>query len=199
MKYFAFILLSGAMATFSACGHSNPPEDTTTKDSVTNSYFPVADYLESEILYVDSTPTALWKYVTHKGKTDSGFIGVPEFNSLALQFLPPAIRDSGWERHFTETSFSDKTTRSITFTYAPRDTGQGVQRVDVRTTPGLRAQEVRTVYVEQTRRSGDSLIVQKMLWTSKISFQIVTMISVKGQTRDEQQVKVVWGAEQENE
>lgn len=199
MKYLAFFLLAGAAASFAACGHSNPSDAAAPKDSVSNPYFPVADYLESEILYVDSTPTALWKYVTHKGRTDSSFIGVPEFNSLAIQFLPPEIRDSGWERHFSETSFSDKATKSITFTYATRDKGHGVQRVDVLTTPGVRAQEVRTVYVEQSRESGDSLIIRKMLWRSKIGFQIVTLTRVKGQDADEQQIKVVWGSEKEDD
>ena len=199
MKYPAFVLLTGAVLSFAACGHSNSPEATVAKDSVINPYFPVADVLESEILYVDSTPTALWKYVTHNGRTDSSFIGVPEYNSLAIQFLPPEIRDSGWEQHFTETSFSDKTTRSITFTYSPKEKSQGVQRVDVLTTPGERAQEVRTIYVEQSQISGDSLILRKMLWTSKTSFQIVTLTRVKGQTEDERQVKVVWGAKEEDE
>lgn len=199
MKYLAFIFLAGAVASFAACSHASQPDTTGTKDSVSNPYFPVADFLESEIQYVDSTPTALWKFITRKGKTDSSFIAVPEFNSLALQFLPPEIRDSGWERHFTETSFSDKTTRSITFTYAPRDTGQGVQRVDVLTTAGRRAQEVRTIYVEKSRRSGDSVILQKMLWRPKIDFQIVTLTKVKGKDADEQQVKVVWGSEEGDE
>jgi hypothetical protein len=199
MKVLLFLLLTGVAGSFAACGHSNPPDQGPAKDSVSNPYFPVADYLESEILNVDSTPIALCKYVTHKGRTDSSFIGVAEFNSLALEFLPPSIRDSAWERHFTESSFSDKTTGSITFMYSSRDTGQGVQRVDVLTAPGRRAQEVRTVYVEQSRRSGDSLILRKMLWRSKIGFQIMTIARVKGQDMDEQQVKVIWGSEKDIE
>jgi hypothetical protein len=74
-----------------------------------------------------------------------------------------------------------------------------VQRVDVLTTPGLRAQEVRSIYVEQSHAAGDSFIVWKMLWKSRISFQIVTLTHVKGQNPDEQQVKVVWGSEEEDE
>lgn len=184
-----------------ACGHSSQPTAPTHQDSadVSNPFFPVADYLESEILSVDSTPTALLKYVTHMGRTDSSFIGVPEFNALALQFLPVQLRDNHWDQHFTETSFSDKTTRSITFSYSPRDSGSEVQRVDVLTTPGLRAQEVRSIYVEQSHAAGDSFIVRKMLWKSRISFQIVTLLHVKGQSPDEQQVKVVWGSEEEDE
>ncbi|HVS98615.1 MAG TPA: hypothetical protein VHE54_19115 [Puia sp.] len=199
MKYLAFLFAGGIL--FGACGHSEQSAAPVQQDSadVSNPFFPVTDYLEAEILSVDSTPTALIKYVTHKGRTDSSFISVPEFNSLALQFLPPPIRDSHWERHFTETSFSDKATRSVTFTYSPRDPGSEVQRVDVLTTPGRTAQEVRTIYIEQNRRAGDSVILRKMLWKSKVGFQIVTLTRVKGQQADEQQLKVVWGSEQEDE
>ena len=199
MKYLAFLLAGGIV--LAACGHSAQPAAPAGQDStdVSNPYFPVTDYLEAEILSVDSTPTALIRYVTHNGRTDSSFISVPEFNTLALQFLPPAIRDSHWEQRFTETSFSDKTTRSVTFTYSPRDPGSQVQRVDVLTTPGRTAQEVRTIYIEQNRRAGDSVILQKMLWKSMIGFQIVTLTRVKGQNADERLVKVVWGSEQEDE
>jgi len=199
MKYLAFLLAVGML--FAACGHSSQPKVSAQQDSAdaSNPFFPVTDYLEAEILSVDSTPTALIKYVTHKGRTDSSFISVPEFNTLALQFLPPEIRDSHWERHFTETSFSDKATRTITFTYSPRDSSAEVQRVDVLTTPGRKAQEVRSIYIEQNHRAGDSVIMRKMLWKSKISFQIVTLTHVKGQHPDEQQVKVVWGSEEEDE
>ena len=75
-----------------------------------NSFFPVADYLETEILNVDSTPVALVCYRTSNNRTDSAFISPPEFNTLALQFLPSEIRDGALERNFTESSFGDKTT-----------------------------------------------------------------------------------------
>lgn len=200
MKYLVFLLMAGGIA-FAACGHSSPSAAPAQQDStdLANPFFPVADYLESEILSVDSTPTALLKYVTHNGRTDSSFIGVPEFNALALQFLPVQLRDGRWDRHFTETSFSDKTTRSITFTYSPKDSGSEVQRVDVMTTAGRRAQEVRSIYVEVGHVAGDSFVLRKMLWKSRISFQIVTLTRVKAQHPDEQVVRVVWGSEEEDE
>src|SRR5579864_1648059 len=99
MKYLAFLLMAGSVA-FAACGHSSQSGATAQQDStdISNPFFPVADYLESEILSVDSTPTALLKYVTHNGRMDSSFIGVPEFNALALQFLPVQLRDGHWDQ-----------------------------------------------------------------------------------------------------
>jgi hypothetical protein len=167
---------------------SIPGIDSTQK----NSFFPVAFYLQTEILNVDSTPVALVRYRTSNNRTDSAFISPPEFNSLALQFLPPEIRDGGLEKNFTESSFADKTTGSITFSYTPIDKNNPLLRVDVQTVPGPRAQEVKSIYMEIRRKAGDSLILQKMLWAAKRNFQIVTFTSVRGSEQQERQVKVVW-------
>jgi hypothetical protein len=200
MKHVALSILAG-MALFGACVHSSQSDAPSQQDSssVSNPFFPVADYLESEIRMVDSTPTAIWKFVTHQNRTDTSFIGVAEFNSLALHFLPPEIRNNGWEQHFTETSFADRATKSITFTYSPKDPHSVVQRVDVTTTQGLRAQEVRSIYIEQQGAAGDSLILRKMLWKSKIGFQIVTLIRAKGKKPEEQQLRVAWGKETDDD
>ena len=47
--------------------------------------------------------------------------------------------------------------------------------------------------------AGDSFVLRKMLWKSRISFQIVTLTRVKAQHPDEQVVRVVWGSEEEDE
>jgi hypothetical protein len=203
MKYLAVLCVAGALLSGACVSHqpavpvhdSIPGTDSTQK----NSFFPVADYLQTEILNVDSTPVALVRYRTSNNKTDSAFISQPEFNSLALQFLPPEIRDGGLEKNFTESSVADKTTGSITFSYTPVDKNNALQRVDVQTVPGHRAQEVKSIYMEIRRSAGDSLILQKMLWTSKRNFQIVALSQVKGGGEQERQVKVVWDKGEEDE
>lgn len=187
-----------------ACGHHAQPA-AASKDSLPgsdsstsrNEFFPVADYLEAEILNVDSLPMAFWKYVTVGKHTDSVLIGTAQFNALALQFLPPEIRDGGLNKNFTESSFMDKTTQTVTFTYTPVNKDLPLQRVDVQTAPGVRAQEVKSVYLERNRVAGDSVILQKLLWEAKHSFQIVNLIRVRDKALQEEQVRVVW--ENENE
>src|SRR5579859_6536227 len=109
MKYFVLLCLAGP-ALFSACSNPNRPvvneaqgdslshaDSTSTK----NAFFPVADYLEAEILHVDSSLLALHRFTTRNGHTDSGFIQLPEFNQLALQFVPRELADSNFEKYFT--------------------------------------------------------------------------------------------------
>jgi hypothetical protein len=203
MKYLAVLCLAGVLLS-GACVHhqpavashdSLPGSDSTPK----NDFFPVADYLETEILNVDSTPVALVCYRTSNNRTDSAFISPSEFNTLALQFLPPEIRDGGLQRNFTENSFADKTTGSITFSYSPIDKNNALQRIDLQTVQGHRGQEVKSIYMEVRRKAGDSLMLQKMLWASKRNFQIVTLTSVGGSEQQERQVKVVWDKGEEDE
>ncbi|HEV2480383.1 MAG TPA: hypothetical protein VGS79_11990 [Puia sp.] len=191
----------------SSCNGRRTPASTNSQDSlpgqdsgtVKNQFFPVDDYLEAEILNVDSMPMAFWKYVTHDNRTDSALITAGDFNALALQFLPPEIRDGGLNKNFTESSFADRATQSITFTYTPIDKTLPLQRVDVQTVAGVRAQEVRSIYMERSHTAGDSVILQKLLWRAKHGFTIVSRIQVKGQAPKDQQVRVSWAGDEDEQ
>jgi hypothetical protein len=201
MKYFALLYLAGAIF-LTACGYHQQPADTSKQDSLSladsgrNVYLPVAEYLEAEILHVDSVPLALKRYRTLNGKTDSAFIQVPEFNQLALQFLPPGLHDGSFEKNFTESSFADQSTQSIMFTYSTKLSDQSLRRVDVQTITGNGHQKIQSIYLEKNHTSGDSLILEKMYWRTGKSFQIMTMTTVKGKPPVEQQLKVVWDDEE---
>jgi len=203
MKFLVVLCLSAAL--LGACGnHPTPPASQTDSLSRADSglekkaFFPVADYLEAEIRSVDSLPLALKMFTTRNGHTDSVFLKVPEFNQLALQFVPRQLADS-FEKNFTETSFQDKATRSITFTYSPVNADNGLQRVDVLTVPGTRSMRVKSIYLEQSRKAGDSVILQKMFWRSQKGFDIATLIRIKGIQTGEEQIRVVWDDTPEEE
>jgi len=205
MKILTALCLAGA-ALLSACSNHQQPASAASDslaraDSGTtrNAFFPVADFLEAEIRSVDSVPLAKKKFTIRNGHTDSVFLELPEFNRLALQFVPQELTDSGFEKNFTETSFQDKATRSITFTYSPTGANTELQRVDVLTVPGTRSMEVRSVYLEKLRKSGDSVILQKMYWRAQRNFSIATLIHVKGVQAGEEQVRVVWDDSPEEE
>jgi hypothetical protein len=199
MKLHTALCLAGASILYCACSNHKQPVHSSNEaaDSATaNAFFPVADYLEAEILHVDSSLLAMKKFTTRDGHTDSGFIQLPEFNQLALQFVPKELADGSFEKNFTETSFEDKSTRSIIFTYASTNKNMELQRVDVQTVPGINAQQVKSVYLEKTRTAGDSVILKKMLWKAQHSFEIATLIQVKG-THTSEQVRVIWDSEEE--
>jgi hypothetical protein len=210
MKNFALVCLAGAWLCFNACAHHGQQpapgqQDTdsikgflTDKDSAKNSFFPVADYLETEIMRVDSFPIATMKYTIRNGRTDSGYIQLTEFNELALQFLVPEFENGSFENNYTETSFVDRATQSVTFTYSPKVQSLPLQRVDVVTASGTQGNLVRSIYMERTRVAGDSVILQKMYWQAGRNFQIISLTRVKGQPPVQQQIRVVWNSEVED-
>ncbi len=205
MKQLIALCLAGA-ALLSACSNHKqpaPPQNDSLAHGDSgagkNAFFPVADYLEAEILHVDSSLVALKKFTTSNGHTDSTFIQIPEFNQLALEFVPQELADGNFEKNFTETAFQDKATRSITFSYSTATGNTQLRRVDVLTTPGLRAQQVKSVYLEKTRTAADSVILQKLFWRSQHDFVIATIIRVKGKQAGEKQVRVVWNDTEEEE
>lgn len=201
---FAIVFCLGA-ALLGACSnhsHSISQRDSLTEvksDTTRNAFFPVADFLEAEIRSVDSVPLAKKKFTIRNGHTDSIFLELPEFNRLALQFVPQELADGSFEKNFTETSFQDQATRSITFTYAPSNPNTELQRVDVLTVPGNRSMEVKSVYLEKIHKSGDSVILQKMFWRAQRGFEIATLIHIKGIQAGEEQIRVVWDDSPEEE
>src|ERR1700722_7148760 len=135
MKNFVLAIIAGLC--WSACAHrggqpvSILQDSLSHQDSSRDAFFPVADYLEAEILRIDSFPEALRKFTTLNGRTDTAYIQLPEFNALALQFLAPALHDGSFEKKYAENSFMDKSTETITFTYSTPDKDLPLQRVDV--------------------------------------------------------------------
>lgn len=200
MKKFILACMSGGWLLCGACAHhpqqpSFRSTDTLSEsDSAGHAWFPVADVLESEIRQVDSTPTAIRKFITGNGHTDSGFIKAEEFDALARQFVVPEFRNGQFQKEFTESSFIDNATRDATFTYATNNKDLSLQRVDVIAIPEGADHRVKSVYIERSRISGDSSILDKMYWQTGRQFQVVSLISVKGVSPVERQMVVSWGS-----
>jgi hypothetical protein len=201
-NFYAFCLAAGSVF-WSACGSASQPvaadakQDSVEKspgDSALNAFFPVADYLRSEIGRVDSTPLAIVQYTTENQKTDSSYIQPAAFDALAREFVVPELLNGGFEKNFSENSFMDKGTQSATFTYSTKDKTLPLQRVDVITGEGNGSNTVRSVYLERAVSAGDSIILKKMYWKARHSFLIITTWRVHGKPPVVRQVKVVWDA-----
>jgi hypothetical protein len=176
---------------FQACHEKSANQEPPAKEEKKN-FFPVADYLRSEISYVDSLPLGIMKYDIEPGKRDSGYIKTNEFDNLAKEFLPEELTDSLFSKDFTETSFLDQTTQSITFTYAPINGSNSLRRVDVLASPNPGFEKVKSIYLEKTINKKDTTVVKKMFWKAKRSFQVITITQAGNQPAISSQLKVVW-------
>src|SRR5688500_17355954 len=85
----AIVLLSLALD----CKEKQSPVETATADTTAiKEYFPVYDFLSTEISSVDSLPVGLKYYHTSNQQTDSGYITHSDFDKLASLFTPSDIK-----------------------------------------------------------------------------------------------------------
>ncbi|MBC7827560.1 MAG: hypothetical protein H7122_07435 [Chitinophagaceae bacterium] len=168
----------------------SPAIDSTQK---VKAYFPVLDFLKSEINYVDSLPVGIMRYTTQNGIIDSGYIKPEEFHRLAQEFLSPVLNRETFENEFSETSFFDNTTQYSSFLYATPNKNLPVYRVDVLVKPeDVVYNKVKSIYMEKLSEKGDSSIVQKLYWKAGHHFQISSEIRTSKPEITSSQVKVVW-------
>jgi hypothetical protein len=187
---FAFISIFIGCNSSGTQPEASQSADTTKK---VKAYFPVLDFIKSEIAYVDSLPVGIMKYTTENGKTDSAYIKQPEFHQLAREFIPSALEKESFEREFSETSFFDNTTQYSNFLYSTRNRNLSLHRVDVLSKPeDVVYNKVKSIYMEKSFQRGDSFISQKMYWKTGQNFSINTEITTLKPETITRQVKVVW-------
>ena len=165
--------------------------DSTKKEKA---YFPVQDYIKSEIRQVDSLPVGIMKYTTSQnGSVDSGYIKQEEFHQLAQEFLSPVLERESFEKQYSENSFFDNTTQHASFLYSAIDKSLPVQRIDVLAKPeDVVYNKVRSIYMEKRFERADSSVVQKLYWKAGQNFQINTEIRTAKPEVISRQVKVAW-------
>lgn len=193
MKYITVLLFITLLAI--ACkNHRQPTTDNTpTTDTVTTQYFPIADFLQSEIRNIDTSVLAILSTRTVRQRTDSTFLTANEFNRAAAVFLSPELNPDSLERNYTESSFSDKTTDNLTFNYSPRDKGRSLQRIDVIVARGNDgANRVKSIYMERIGEESDTPVIKKMYWQAGHNFQVITTLQPKGHAAETRQLKIVW-------
>lgn len=178
-----------------ACNQKTEPAAESSETVQTNAvekFFPVADYLEGEIAYVDSLPVGLRQYTSGPDGDDSAWMERETFHQLAARFLPPETTEKKFEKLFEESSFFDKSSGTSTFFYRAKSDSLTLRRVDVVTAAGDVYDEVRSIYLEKRYQKGDTDIVERMMWKPKRNFQIIKQ-STTGNLRPRTDLlKVVW-------
>lgn len=198
MNKLVLACVTGGWLLCGACSHHPhqpfpQPTDTLSQPGTAgHSNFPVGEILESEIRQIDSTPVAIRKFVIGNGRADSSFIKPAEFNALAMQFVVPEFGNGRFQKDFTETSFIDNATQAATFTYSTTNGELSLQRVDIIAIPQGIGHQVKSIYLERSRISGDSTILDKMYWQAGKQFKILSLIRIKGGAPIRQQLIVSW-------
>lgn len=185
------------LLAFAAC--NGKPGTTTGSDSLSaknNSlknepFYPIAEYIQSQIAYLDSTPLAIEKhtYVNNK-RTDSTTIDRNALRQLAEEFLKPDLNDPKIKPFYTENTYQDLTINSITFNYTTTNSNQELRQADVLLTPGNN--KVKNVIFRKNRMAGDTAVSINGLWKHNMNFQINYTFTPANGKLQTKQIKVIW-------
>lgn len=206
MKTIKVTLLTGISVivwTLVACTNSRTevkPDGAKQQDTIAEKkkqFFPVLDFIKSEIKTVDSLPIGIKKYTTVGGHIDSTYIKPEEFDKLAAEFTSSELEAVNFELKYTETSFFDNSTQASSFVYTPVNNQDSIKRVNVLVRAGSSYDKVSGVYMEKIILKNDSSIIRKLYWKPGKQFQVNSEIQVPDKSPITTQVRVVWNNEED--
>lgn len=191
-----YLFLPALLLLVIACKHQpKQPTDAVqpAEDSLgSNNYLPIADFIKSDIVKVDSFAGGILRKVNINGKKDSAYIQPPVFHQLANQFLIPELDSASFREHFKESSLMDETTQMLNFIYTGKQSGWPLQNVMVYIKPSLATDQVNRVYMERAFTSGDTAVQQKLTWKMQEYFYIITLRQPKNGPAVTTMEKVIW-------
>lgn len=155
-------------------------------------YFPVREFLLSEIRYVDSLPVGILQYKVSNGKTDTSYIPLDSFHLAAREFLSESLEMPRFRNSYVETAFFDQSTGSNTFMYQSNNEQDAIRRIDVLSKAGAAYDEVTSIFMEKYTSRGDTLLLRKMTWHPRKKLNINTSRTLGPKTISEEQLTIVW-------
>ncbi|MES2776354.1 MAG: hypothetical protein V4722_19415 [Bacteroidota bacterium] len=188
-----FILLMALLSCGDQATTKTASDSLTAKnDSLKNvPFYPITQYIEGQIAYVDSTPLAIEKitFIDNK-KVDSVLIDRQAFHELAAEFLKPDLNDKKIKPLYEENSFHDLTINTVTFNYTTTDRSQELQQADVLLNP--ENSRVKNVIFRKNRMVGDTSLSVNGLWKHNMNFQLNYGIQPTNGKAQTKQIKVIW-------
>ena len=155
-------------------------------------YFPVREFLLSEIRYVDSLPVGILQYKVSNGKRDTSYISLDSFHLAAREFLGESLEMPRFRNSYVETAFFDQSTGSNTFMYQSNNEQDAIRRIDVLSKAGAAYDEVTSIFMEKYSSHGDTLLSRKMTWHPRKKLNINTSRTLGTKTISEEQLTIVW-------
>ena len=190
------LLIPALLLLAVACKHKpqQPAVDVqSAQDSLPPStYLPVADFIKSDIIKVDSFAGGILKKGNIEGRKDSAFIKPAAFHKLASQFISPELDSASFHDQFSEHSLMDETTQMLNFIYTAKSPESSLRSVMVYLQPSLTTDQVKRIYMERAFNSGDTTIEQKLTWKLQEYFYVVTIRQPKNGPAVTSMEKVIW-------
>jgi hypothetical protein len=171
---------------------TSPDTVTAAKTDSAESYLPVKALLKGEVRNVEFYASGILRKATIKGRKDSAFIQLPQFQRIAEQFMLKELDSAFFRDHFEETSFMDQTTKMLNFIYTAKDSASALQKVVVYVQPSETTNAMDRLYFETVYNQGDTLIEKRLTWKIRKYFYILTVKQPKSGNPVTTMEKLIW-------
>ncbi|MES2328425.1 MAG: hypothetical protein V4539_02415 [Bacteroidota bacterium] len=178
--FFLFILI----LIISSCNNEPPKTQPAVKAEDTAKFYPLKDFINEQVRYVDLRNFPIYKITVKDGKKDSATISKDQFIALAGIFLNREASFTKEKAAFKESAFKDHSTGSITLNYQSTDSKTEVQAIDVLLDEQTNI--VKRIFIRSEYNKGDTTVREQCNWKANKSFQVNrTLTSKGGYTSDE--------------
>mgnify|MGYP003585543591 FL=1 len=194
-KIYLFLVLI-TFITIGSCG----TQDTTTNEHQTDALvadttneplYPYAQYIDSQINYVSNAQLAVFQFNYANGKlVDSSIIPKDTFKAIALQFNNPDLNLTEFRKSYSEESFQDLSTESITFIIKALNDASEIKEVTVVLQPESKA--VKNIIIKKIIEHPDYTETQNLLWVNNMNCQIVSVLNYKSGKTESKVLKLEW-------
>lgn len=192
MKMVHFSLFATAIVIIvasSSCNNKKAAEEVTyDNDSIT--FYPLRNFLQSQINDVSNTPYFIYALTTQQQKQDSTVITSQQFAALTTIFTRYTIDSPTIKKYYREDAFNDESTHSVTMSYTTRNKTLPVQQADILLDPAT--QKVKRIFLHIIQNSGDTTFIYKLGWKTDKSCSIAKTILTSAGTELTTQSTVVW-------
>ena len=179
--YFSCLILTIIIGSCKS-HHTTVAAENATAD--TTHFFPVVDYIMSDINDVKKIPYFIFKIRTINKKRDSTNITVIDFEKYVRPFLQFDITKQPLKSQLKESSFHDNSTKCNTLIYTPVNANIGDIR-DVTVLLDEKTDKVKNIFIQTTRQIKDTTINENLQWKSRKSFRITTIKRAKDYYKEE--------------
>jgi hypothetical protein len=177
--------------TVTACKeHKQQQATVPVYDNDSISFYPVKNFLQSQINEVSSTPYFIYQTTVENGHKDSIPLNKQAFLAATSIFTAYSFEDTAVKKFYKEEAFGDQSTQSVTLNYTTRNTALPVQSATVLLHP--ETNKVKRIMLEIVENNGDSTVIRKLGWKANESCSIITLTEKKGQPEHTRQTMLVW-------
>jgi hypothetical protein len=157
--------------------------------------FPVNDYLKGQVARMDTSLAYFTIIETTEGRSDTTPIKNSEVRRYAADFLTlPDIASKELKDDYEVTHLYDEELDAFAFTFTTKE-NHPVKSEHVILDPQQNAEgknDIKSIFVDLWKNSGDSSIRKNMLWEAGKSFQVTTTSNSPGTNEKIKKIKVVW-------